>query len=182
MSVQHLPFTLGDQTFDLAHLNATALACRTDFRDADLTIGVRYSNHCYTVGCANDEEPGERLLLDHHGNRRAFNDDRYSLSHHLPALLAALPSAKVWQSAQERNYLHFSTTLGPAEYRVFFHLRRAPAGADHDLALFVESAYALEVADPATRGRGQIRFPILARKTYLGEAVRFDYGRNLRRR
>jgi hypothetical protein len=134
------------------------------------------------VGCAADEEPGERLILDHHGNRRAFCDDRYALSHNLPALLAALPTAKVWQSAQERNYLHFSTTLGPAEYRVFFHLRRAAAGAGHDLALFVESAYALEAADPATRGKGQIRFPILARKTYLGEAVRFDHGRNLRRR
>ncbi|RVT38383.1 hypothetical protein [Sphingobium algorifonticola] len=182
MSVLHLPFTLGDQTFDLAHLSASTFGCPTDFRPGDLTIGIRYSNHCYTTGCAEDHDPGERLILDHHGNRRAFDDHRYTLSLTLPALLGALPTARVWQSFRERNYMHFSTALGPAEYRVFFQLRRASPGAGHDLALFVESAYAIDPADPATRGRGQIRFPILARKTFLGEPVRFDHGRNLRRR
>jgi hypothetical protein len=181
MPVRHLPFTLGDETFDLTHLDAKTFGCPTDFREAELTIGIRYSNHCYTVGCADDVEPGDRLILDHHGNRRLFCDERYALSHNLPDFLAALPTARVWQSFQERNYLHFSTTLGPAEYRVFFQLRRATTGSDHDLTLFVESAYALDAVAPASRGRGKIRFPILARKTYLGEPVRFDQGRNLRR-
>lgn len=181
MTAHHVPFSIGKTSFDLAHLDATTFGCPTDFRTADIVIGVRYSNHCYTEGCAEDVEPSERLILDHHGKQRSFSNERYELSHELPALIAALPAAKVWQSYVERNYLHFSTKVGPAEYRIFFHLRRAAAGADHDLALFVESAYPLEEADPKSRGRGQIRFPVLARKVLLGEAVRFDYGRNLRK-
>lgn len=181
MTAKHIAFSIGDETFDLAHLDAFTFGCPTDFRAADIRIGVRYSNHCYTVGCGEDEEPGERLILDHHNNQRSFCDERYALSHELPGLIAALPTAKVWQSHEERNYLHFSTKVGPAEYRIFFHLRKASAGADHDLALFVESAYPLAAASPTSRGRGQIRFAVLARKILLGEKIRFDQGRNLRK-
>ena len=182
MSARHKPFILGDTTYDLSHLDCFVFDCPTDFRDAPLTVGVRFSNHCYSCKCDDDAYAGEDLLIDHNGNRRRFDLPRYDLTVHLDGLVRGLPQAKIFQTYEERNYLHFSTQLDVAEYRIFFHLRRASAGADHDLTLFVESAYPLDGVDLVSRGRGRIRFPVLARKNYLGEAIRFDSGRNLRKR
>lgn len=178
MAAKHSALTINGTTFDLSHLDGFTFACPTDFRPAPLTIGVRFSNHCYTVKCDDDAYTGPKLLLDQHRARRLFDAVRHALSLHLPAMVQGLPAAKVWQTYEERNYMHFSTTIGAAEYRMFFHLRRAPSGSGRDLDLFVESAYPLDAASPSTRGRGQVRFKVLAAKVYKGEAVRFDQGRN----
>lgn len=178
MAARHSAIIIDGTTFGVAHLDGFEFVCPTDLRPIPLIIGVRFSNHCFSVKCVDETYAGPELLIDQHGTRRLFDAVRHAFSTNLPAMVKGLPTAKVWQTYEERNYMHFSTTFGAAEYRMFFHLRRASASSGRDLDLFVESAYPLNAASPSTRGRGQVRFKVLAAKVYKGEAVRFDFGRN----
>ena len=111
-----------------------------------------------------------------HKTPRAFDQRRYDLSKNLPQLIRALPTAKVHQTPERRNYVYFSvlTELDGEEYLVFFSLKKAHKGQNHDLELFVESAYPSEMdAVPSRRRPNAIRFAILALKVYKGEPVRF---------
>ena len=111
-----------------------------------------------------------------HKTPRAFDQRRYDLSKNLPGIIRALPTIKVHQTPEQRNYLYFCalTELEDEEYLVFFSMKRAHKGQDHHLELFVESAYPARTGAPPTRKRpNAIRFAILALKVYKGEPVRF---------
>lgn len=92
-------------------------------------------------------------------------------------MVATLPTAKVHQTPERRNYLYATALIEPPEleYRMFFTVRRAPVEARHHLDLFVESAYAVEIGDPKARLKrpNTVRFQVLALKTYRNEPLRF---------
>lgn len=88
----------------------------------------------------------------------------------LPAILAALPSAKVEQTHEGRNYVRF-VTVDPDQprYGVFFTLKRNREEGHH-LSLFVESAYCDPDPNPTA---GQVRFKVLAAKVFQNQPISF---------
>lgn len=76
---KHLPITLADAVYDLSHVSAfsTAIPGKGIEDGTDLEIFVVFSNHVYTERTKYGEP---HHVLDHHGNRRTFDADRYEMS------------------------------------------------------------------------------------------------------
>ena len=167
------PLIIGGLTVDLAHLEPFALACAVDGRDNALVINVRFSNHCFTEAFVDGVHSAETIVMDHK-TKRAFSQVRYACSRSLPAALARLPSGKVHQTAEQRNYV-YATTIESDHgelYEIYFTLKKA-GGELGDLNLFVESAYPVDVATARPKRPRAIRFKVLALKIFRNEAVRF---------
>jgi hypothetical protein len=169
------PFVINGAAIDLGHLEPLLVACPTPGQLTDLWINVRFSMHCFTEGFDPLRHDPSLKVMDHK-KPRAFDPRRYNLSKNLPALIRALPTAKVHQTPEQRNYLYFCVLaeLAGEEYLVFFSMKKAHKGQDHHLELFVESAYPARAgATPSRKRPNAIRFAILALKVYKGEPVRF---------
>jgi hypothetical protein len=167
---------IGGESYSLAHLQPRVVTCpRHDptAEDAPLRILVRFSDHCYSRAFVE----GVHLRSEAVGygaRKRAFCRERHEGSFSLPAIIDALPSQRVYQTAQTRNYVHFvyQPQFEGREYQVYFTLKKKPVEAN-DLLLFVESAYPA-VEPPSLRKRPRnIRFQLLAWKVFRNEEVRF---------
>lgn len=171
----HQPLCFGGDIFDCEHLRPKIISCEhKDTPEArDLRIVVKYSNHCYSEEFV-DGMHDEQLVLWDHQRKRAFCRERYTHSLFLPGLMDELPSKRVYQTAQARNYGHFVCLpqIEGREYQIYFSMRRQ-ATNDSDLMLYVESAYASD-KEPSLRKRpNNIRFAVLALKTLRGQPIRF---------
>jgi len=172
----HLPITASGQVYDFPHLEPFQILVASQKVGRNLRIHIRFSNHCFSDGFDPATHSSSTVTFPDGGGRpRAFSLERYELSQQLPDLLRNLndPKAKVWQTAQRRNYLHsviVNSESGP--YHVFFEMRRAPEDERHlqDLNMTVESAYQQHVGrSPALLGK--IGFVLLVGKVFKGEPV-----------
>jgi hypothetical protein len=85
-----------------------------------------------------------------------------------------LPSEKVYQTAQLRNYVFgASVNLAGQIYEVYLMLQRAENVPDMDLRMTIESAYLVDVPTPRPKRPNTIRFKVLAYKVLRREPVRF---------
>ncbi len=158
----------------LGHLEPSDLVCATDARPDGLRILVIYSCHCFTETYDEKQHGDRQIVKDDRGRERAFCPMRYALSAELPALVAGLPGAHVYQTP-EANYVRIKLE-GGADYRMFFNLRRATKDneeAGYDLRLFVESAYRPEAGALEPAKMQKVRFRVLADKVAKGEKVKF---------
>jgi len=167
------PLVINGTQINLDHLEPLSLDCPTPDQQHPLRINVRFSMHCFTQGGDLDQIAPALLIMDHK-RPRAFDQLRYDLSKKLPDIIKSLPTMKVYQTPEQRNYLYFSALaeLAGMEYQVFFSLKKAGRKHGHHLELFVESAYSAETVNRKRRPHS-IRFAILAMKVYKGERVRF---------
>ncbi|PZA10696.1 hypothetical protein DNX69_15195 [Rhodopseudomonas palustris] len=88
--------------------------------------------------------------------------------------MEALPSSKVHQTSQRRNYVYVvRLELERRPYEIYFMLQRAANNAEADLRLTVESAHLAETRSNVSRRPNSIRFVILAYKILANQPVRF---------
>lgn len=176
MRPYHLPITVSGQVYDFLHLEPFQILVASQKVGRNLRIHVRFSNHCFSESFNSTTHPSSTVTFpDGGGRRRAFSQERYELSQQLPDLMRNLndPKAKVWQTAQRRNYLHsVIVNSGSGPYHVFFEMRRTPEDERHlqDLNMTVESAYQQHVGQPPAL-LGKIGFVLLAGKVFKGEPV-----------
>jgi hypothetical protein len=164
-----VPFTLAGKGYSFDHLKPIVLRVSPDNK-ADtktLVIRVNFSCHCFTE----KHDPSRPELAYYHaGETRSFDEDRYSLSLNLHAIIAAISDRKVFFT-RDTNYL-FVEALDHrghnVRYAIFFDLKKA-RDQDNDLIMTVESAYVKE-ALPVHLDK--IRFRILVGKVAAGHKVR----------
>lgn len=166
------PITIGGQTYHFQHLDPFTFSFHSDFANKPLTIGVVFSNHCFTKKYIQATHPvGDPILYDGGRRPRSFCSVRYGTSQLLPNLVAALnhPRVKVFQTVERRNWVHsveIATPQGP--FHIFFEVSRvAGAGATHDLKLTIESAYPEDAAYGPPGKLGRMGFHLLCSKVFL---------------
>jgi hypothetical protein len=162
------PFTFGDKTFQLDHLESFTLLIAPDANPKTrvLSILVNFTSHCFT------ESYGElgAMAYRHKGELRSFSEERHGLSLQLPKIIKGIAERKVLFS-RETNYLIAEAVdlSGKAvQYCVFFDIKTA-RDTEHDLVMTIESAY---VKNALPKHLDKIRFRILVGKVARGEKVR----------
>lgn len=166
-------FEVDGKPVEFTHLAPWSLACpvvpAVPGVPGELLISVRYSCHCFTDHYTDGVSEPALLWMDHK-QRRVFCRQRYAWSRKLPEILESLPSAKVEQTHERRNYVRF-VTVDPErpQYGVFFTLKRNRQEGHH-LSLFVESAYCDPDPNPTV---GQVRFKVLAAKVFQNQPISF---------
>ncbi|CAA2109011.1 hypothetical protein MBUL_04504 (plasmid) [Methylobacterium bullatum] len=162
----------GDQ-LDLAHLEPLPLTFYVRNLGRDLTIDVKFSNHCFTVDF-DATIHDETLLIMDHKRRRAYDLERHTLSRNLPGMIASLPAAAVYLTPSDRNYVYLANFQAADKqlYPMYFHLRRAHPEAPRNLSMFVESAYPVMDRNEVMKGTTKISFAVLCAKVYKGEPVK----------
>ncbi|MGE7157545.1 hypothetical protein ACQKJ1_28010 [Methylorubrum rhodesianum] len=165
--------TIDGVALDLAHLEPRLLSFFVQKVARELSIDVRFSNHCFTCKFEDGRHAATHLIMDHK-NRRAYDPERHELSRQLPAIVEALPTASVYMTPTDRNYVYLGnvTTADGQQYPMYFNLRRAPAGHQQQLLMVVESAYPVADRLQVLAGTTKISFPVLCAKVYRGERVR----------
>jgi hypothetical protein len=168
-------FKLHDGTeVSTEHLGSVEIRCPCEVIGRDLLIRVDYRNHCFTEAYDTKTHKPEQILFTEATDRhRVFCPIRYSLSHRLPALIAALPTKRVHQTGQLRNYVYVvPLEVDGQHYEIYFMLQRATGDDKADLRLTVESAYPNGGHNVRKRPR-QIRFVVLAHKVLMNQPIRF---------
>ena len=158
---------------DLAHLEPRRLTFFVDKIGRALSIEVRFSNHCFTVGFDDERHDRQHLIWDHR-SRRAYDPARHELSRRLPAIVDALPGASVYMTPTDRNYVYLANVVlaDGACYPMYFSLRRAAPGHRQQLLIVVESAYPVQDRRRVLAGTTKISFAVLCAKVYQGDRVR----------
>ncbi|MET7246040.1 hypothetical protein ABZT49_22060 [Methylobacterium sp. EM32] len=165
--------TIDGVTLDLAHLNPRRLTLFVQKLARELAIDVRFSNHCFTCKFEAGRHATTHLIMDHK-QQRAYDAERHELSHRLPEMVDALPTASVYLTPTDRNYVYIAnvTTTDGRQYPMYFSLRRGSPGHLSHLFLVVESAYPVAERRHVLAGTTKISFPVLCAKIYRGEPVR----------
>lgn len=168
------PVTIGQETFDLAHLEPFSFEVESVQAKKRLRVHVTFTNHCFTTSYDPQHHPiGEPIIDADKPRPRTFCQTRYRLSLALPAIiskLAATPRDKVHETASERNWCYSVKIDDPAgPYHVFFEIRRAARDRRQwqDLQMVVESAYHQDQSPPKLKGT--MAFMLLCGKIYCGE-------------
>ena len=162
-------------TISVAHLAPRPITCPCTGLNRDLNIKVIFANHCYTEKFDESIHSKEEILLyDAPDRPRVFCPIRHKLSLQLPDIVAGLPTKKVHQTAQQRNYVYFaSIEVTNQIYEVYFMLQRAQSDDEADLRLTVESAYADDGAPALLKRPNAIRFHVLAQKVLTNQRIKF---------
>lgn len=167
---------------DLQHLDPHLLHCPTTDPQLPnpLLINVRYSDHCFSEKYDPAIHSADLLLPWCRGNAsdpRAFDPTRHALSHLLPGLIGAFPGVRVHFTSELRNYVyaaavqHPDLTAGQLPYGVFFQLKRGGDRSAAHLDLTVVSAYSPDRGGGVRKRPDNVRFLVLAGKTYRGERI-----------
>jgi hypothetical protein len=140
----------------------------------DISIGVTFTCHCYSEAFdPKKHKPEEMALRDSGGRPRVFCKVRHELSARLPEIIKSLPGRRVYQTAQQRNYVYsVPLDIEGQIYEVYFMLQRH-RGKGFDLRLTIESAYMVETATPTRKRPQTIRFNILAYNVLRNKPVKF---------
>lgn len=82
----HPPLVVDGVSHDMSHLNESEIAVPGKGREpgTDLRVLIKYSNHVATERALHGQP---YHTVDHRGTKRAFDDDRYTMSLRLPALI-----------------------------------------------------------------------------------------------
>ena len=157
----------------IAHLAPMMISCPCEPIGRDLSVRVGFKNHCYTEAYDAEEHEEAEILIREGSDVRVFCPIRYGLSKKLPGLVSAMPSKKVHQTGQSRNYVFVvPLEVEKQHYEIYFMLQRAAKDDAADLRLTIESAYANGGHNVRKRPR-TIRFAVLAHKVLTNQVVRF---------
>lgn len=171
------PIQIGEELFDLAHLEPFSFQVEIKLAQKILTVHVTFSNHCFSKKYKPERHPPGEPILDAGSQRpRTFCRTRHRLSKQLPELILSLnhPKCKVTQTAARRNWAYSIKIEDPeGPYYVFFEISKAvqPGRQKQDLNLVVESAYHDDPEEPDPVLLGDMAFLILCGKTYLRQPV-----------
>jgi len=171
------PIIIGEELFDLSHLEPFSFQVESKLAQKMLTVHVTLSNHCFSKKYKPESHPPGEPILDPGSQRpRTFCRTRHRLSKQLPELILSLnhPKCKVRQSKALRNWSYTIRIEDPAgPYYVFFEISKAvqPGRQKQDLNLVVESAYHDDPNEPDPVLLGDMAFLILCGKTYLRQPV-----------
>lgn len=170
--MSYFEHTIDGLSLDLAHLEPRELVFFVKKLNRELAIEVKFTNHCFTVDFKDGLHDPKHLIWDHK-RRRAYDPERHALSRKLPDLIDALPTAAVYLTPTDRNYVYLANVVLPdgRHYPIYFHLRRAQAGGRQRLLLVVESAYPRSDRQAILVGTTKISFPVLCAKVYRGEPI-----------
>lgn len=157
------------------HLEQMTITCPCEVLDRKLVIEVSFANHCYTEKYVEGAHEVEQIILTEAEDRhRIFCPIRYELSKQLPELIKELPSKRVHQTSQQRNYVYVvPLEVQGRPYEIYLMLQRASSDSNADLRLTIESAYLNQGASNTRRRPNSIRFIILAQKVFFKQTVRF---------
>jgi hypothetical protein len=160
---------------DIAHLAPRFLLCASSALSRDIQIKAIFQNHCYTEKFDEAKHTRDEILCyDAPDRPRCFCPTRYELSRNLPALIDDLPTKRIHQTAQVRNYVYVaSLNITNQVYEIYFMLQRAAPDDEADLRLTVESAYPKIIPTVLPNRPRAIRFRVLAQKVLLNQPVRF---------
>ncbi|MFY9293570.1 MAG: hypothetical protein WAP03_23140 [Methylorubrum rhodinum] len=158
---------------DLAHLEPRTLTLFVRTIARELTIDVRFSNHCFTVAFDDNSHDRADLIWDYR-RPRAYDTERHVFSRHLPTMVEALPSASVHLTPSDWNYVYLAHVTLPdgRAYPMYFGLRRAPTDHRQQPLMVMESAYPVADRKRVLAGTTKISFPVLYAKIYRGQTVR----------
>ncbi|MEN0106246.1 MAG: hypothetical protein AAGC84_07445 [Pseudomonas sp.] len=170
------PVVFNGETYDLAHLDPLTLKIDSAMAGKVLTVGVRFSNHCFTSAYSPHDHKAGPILLDAGGRQRTFCPKRYALSLQLGQLISELnhPKIQVWQTAERRNWVYSTTVEGhQGPYHVFFEIKRNDRKnhAQDDLNMVIESAYPEGDLRTGPNRFGRMGFVLLCGKIYTGKPI-----------
>lgn len=95
-------FEYEDQTFDLSHLDARKIQFNHPERNEQYTLFFTISNHAFTRSIRDGEEVPKEQIYPYPKDRRAFDEARYKLSHHLPKIIETLPEQFCYHGGHSR--------------------------------------------------------------------------------
>jgi hypothetical protein len=160
----------------LDHLSSFTFDCPCADIERNLSIRTQFANHhCYTKKYdPTVHNSNEIICTEGRDRHRVFCPDRYKLSHSLPKLIPELPTKRVHQTSQSRNYVYVvPLEVGGNPYEIYFMLQRAAPDDAADLRLTVESAYRDDGPVNLRKRPNAIRFGVLAYKFLTNQPVRF---------
>lgn len=167
------PLVVDDQTVLFDHLEPFQFQMASQARPDGVVIDVRFSNHCFSETFDAGVHVDPVVDVWDGPRRRVFCPVRYGQSFTLQDLVRALPTAHVFQTP-ETNFVR----IAGGDYRMFFRVKRAAAGENHHLKLFVESAYSPAAGQALAPARmSKVRFAVLVDKTLRGEKLKFHHKR-----
>lgn len=160
-------FELGGVTYDLGHLAFRTFEWEIELKNKQkkaIKVDVRFSCHCFSRKPKQKEVfDAAQVVMDHKGVR-LFDTLRYELSLGLPALIADLPSQKVFHTGYH-NLVRVSLIdkYGEAtKYYVFLALSRD----GKRVKMVVESAYPDDLVEDKPKYDKPIRFLVALRNVY----------------
>jgi len=166
--------TFGGAEVSIDHLAPMQMGCSCPNIGRTLTIKVAFSHHCYTEGFDADKHERKQIIVRDGSGPRVFCPIRHDLSFRLPQIVRSIPNNRVYQTAQQRNYVYaIPLDIKGQIYEVFFMLQNAERVAGIDLRMTIESAYPVNAPLPLPKRPNAIRFTILAYKVLRREPVRF---------
>jgi hypothetical protein len=167
------PLVVDGQAIAFEHLEPFQVGMASQARPDGILIDVRFSNHCFSETFDAGRHVAPVVDIWDGPRRRVFSPVRYDQSIALPDLVRALPTAHVFQTP-ETNFVR----IAGGDYRMFFRVKKAATGENHDLKLFIESAYSPEAGQAlATAHMSKVRFAVLVDKTLRGEKLKFHHKR-----
>src|SRR5207302_1417578 len=98
---------INGEKFALGHMAQTVIHVPCQEIGREIVIGVTFTCHCYTEKFNSEKHKAEEVALyDSGGKPRVFCKVRHELSARLPEIIKSLPGKKVYQTAQQRNYVY----------------------------------------------------------------------------
>lgn len=168
------PLTIDGQAIDLSHLEPFKLSFESERLKRTLVVDITFTNHCFTDHFqAGVHDPSWKIM--DHKRERVFCYTRHTMSLRLPDMIRGLPTAKVTQSRQDRNYIYVVTLEDGAgnHYPMFFKIEKERSRL-HDLKLVVESAYTCTAEDMKRKLEGgrSVAFAILCANLFENRQAR----------
>jgi hypothetical protein len=147
------PYHVRGNACSLTHLHpfsfAHSLPASDKYKAVTVEVRVAFSCHVFTRDQTADDGGTKPYIVREH-ETRVFCEKRHALSKGLPDLVRSLGGRQCFYTGH-KNYFTVDgpSTSATEEYRVFFDVR--PSGKNAVL-VFVESAYAANLDDPAPHG------------------------------
>ena len=168
------PLLLGEHPVNLSHLEPIDFTSQAPAKPIR-RIHVVFSDHVFTTAFdENIHAENQRIF-----QCRVFCPDRFRDSAFLPKVIAQLPTAKVIQTWEKRNYVYFTRLESrhfAKPYHVFFEIKKRGKGRKGRVEMRAESAYQMTstYSDPKARNNS-IRFYNLVENTYMGRPIKFAH-------
>jgi len=172
-------FKIGEESYDLRHLDETVIS--VEFNGEQHDILVEFSDHCFTEDATEDDKRPKFAPCSRKDGR--FCEKRYQASLDIWAHIEHAVSGVVWLGESDRCLVvKLAAGQGddPLHYVIPFTLERWKGDKRAKLKMRVRSAF---VRDSSRRVAtfGQVKFATLVDLTLKGQSPRRNYDRNRKR-
>lgn len=136
-------YILDECIFDLGHLTACKHTFKHPERNESYTLYITFSHHVFTRSPSVEEDYNpDQIYPFPNEDLRLFDEVRYELSHHLPAIIASLPEQFCYHGGYSR-YCSCKVVMAngmEVDYQVVYRVWKARG----KMRFHVESAYPLK--------------------------------------